>query len=249
MSEHELRELIRGIVAEVLAETQATPAPAKPQGLVLFTGAMLGFETALESLKRLSASGVVGLDWTQTPSASHILDQEAIASVGMCPAADSLVKAHDVLIIPTLTVNLAAKVAHGIGDCLASNVVAEFVMQNKPVVVATDAACPDSVAKRGWFPELPEGYAQVLRGNLATLRSFGIKLSGADRLDAAVLKRLGAPAGAPTEASVCREKVVSEAVVSTLPQGSVLKVASGSLITALARESAAARNITFERVE
>ena len=60
----------------------------------------------------------------------------------MTPAEESLVQAHDLLVVPTLTANLAAKVAHGIGDCLASNVVAEFIMSNKPVVVATNGVCP-----------------------------------------------------------------------------------------------------------
>ena len=113
---------------------------------MLFSGALLGFDAALESLKRASAH--VNLAWRQTDSASRILDQERIAALGMTPVEKSLVQAHDLLIIPTLTANLAAKVAHGIGDCLASNVVAEFIMSNNPVVVATNAACPDSADRR-----------------------------------------------------------------------------------------------------
>ena len=42
MTESELRELIRGIVAEMLA------APPRPNALVLFSGALLGFDTAVQ---------------------------------------------------------------------------------------------------------------------------------------------------------------------------------------------------------
>ena len=48
MPEHQLRELIREVVAEILAAQRglAGPAPAeRTNGLVLFTGAALGFES------------------------------------------------------------------------------------------------------------------------------------------------------------------------------------------------------------
>ena len=64
MPEHQLRELIREVVAEILAAQRglAGPAPAeRTTGLVLFTGAALGFESALQSLSRLN--GRLALDW------------------------------------------------------------------------------------------------------------------------------------------------------------------------------------------
>lgn len=254
MTDTQLRELIRSVVVEVLAD-RSVPAPAmvrEPRNaLVLFTGALLGFEASLESLKRLKATGAVNLDWTQTPSASKILDQNAIAAVGMCPAEKSLVMGHDLLIVPTATVNMLAKVANGIGDCLASNVLAEFIMLNKPVVVATNAACPDSADKRGWFPNMPEGYAAMLRGNLATIKSFGVRLSAAEKLDLAVLKKLATREPAQPVAAIvdCPEKLIHDGIISPLEQGTTLRVGAKALITALARETAAARHITVERMD
>ena len=51
MNEKQLRELITRIVREMLAEQprQETPATGKPNALVLFSGALLGFDAALES--------------------------------------------------------------------------------------------------------------------------------------------------------------------------------------------------------
>ena len=227
MNEEQLRELITRIVRDVLAEQprQETPATGKPNALVLFSGALLGFDAALESLKRASAH--VNLDWRQTESASRILDQERIAALGMTPVETSLVQAHDLLIIPTLTANLAAKVAHGIGDCLASNVV---------------AACPDSADKRGWFPQMPSGYAAMLRENLAALTSFGVHLATAETLDRVV----GEVAGAG-DAVHCTARVVTESAIRSLAPGSRLSVHRKAIITDLAREAAASSDITITR--
>jgi len=287
VTESELRELIRGIVAEVLAaQAPRSEAPrpnaqdSRPNALVLFSGALLGFDTAVESLKRLV--GDVNLNWTQTPSAERILDQAKIAEIGMVHASESLVQAHDMLILPNATVNLIAKVTHGVGDCLASNVLAEFLMSNRPVVVAVNAACPDSADKRGWFPEMPAGYQEMLRANLATLKSFGARLTTTERLDHAVrtvrrpTEQLRPPATAavasvpaasarPADACAdwvgdypdetmahppvgCAARVVDESLIRGTAPGSVLCVGRAALITPLAREAAAARGITIEKV-
>ena len=50
MTEQELRDLIRGIVAEILGQER----PRK-NALVLFSGALLGFEAALASLAQIAA--------------------------------------------------------------------------------------------------------------------------------------------------------------------------------------------------
>lgn len=262
MNEQELRRLITEIVTGILNGQDAPAVPAGPNALVLFSGALLGFEAALESLGRLT--GTVRCDWTQTPAATRILDQDAIAAVGMTPAAESLVSSHDLLVVPTATVNLVAKVAHGIGDCLASNVMAEFIMMNKPVVLATNAACPDSADKRGWFPDMPEGYQRMLRRNLADLKGFGVRLTSAERLDEAVasvaarLRESDAaatadaadcgPGAGPAGVVDCRERLIHEGIVRSLAPGSVVRIGRGTIVTPLARDAAAAAGITMERI-
>ena len=88
-----------------------------------------------------------------------------------------MVEEHNMLIAPTLTSNIAAKVAHGVADCLASNLFSEFIMSNRLVVASRSAICPDDAPKRSWFPHMPPAYADLLRGNLAALDSFGVRLS------------------------------------------------------------------------
>lgn len=242
MTETQLRELIAQIVEETLATEAAQPP--RQNALVLFTGALLGFEASLASLGR--AKSVVNLDWIQTDSASRILDRAAIDAVAMTPADSSLVVSHDLLIVPTLTVNMVAKVVHGVGDCLASNVIAEFIMSGKPVVAAINAACPDSADKRGWFPTMPEGYAAMLRANLEKLASFGVRLTSAERLDRAVARTVDVPT--PGASVDCDLKVISESVVKTLTPHSTVRIGRSSIVTDLAREAAASAQITLERV-
>ena len=169
MTEAELRAIILEAILELM-----TPAPRR--ALVLFTGGLLGFDDAVEELKLLAAAGVQ-LDYLQTPSALRVLDQAKIASIGMREVSKKMVEEHDLLLAPTLTSNIAAKVAHGVADCLASNLFSEFIMSNRLVVASRSAICPDDAPKRGWFPNMPPAYADLLRANLAALASFGVRLS------------------------------------------------------------------------
>lgn len=174
MTEAELRSLIRDAIIDVMM-------PAPRRALVLFTGGLLGFDHAVEGLRLLAADGVQ-LDYLQTPSAERILDQAKIRSLGMREVSKRMVEEHNMLIAPTLTSNIAAKVAHGVADCLASNLFSEFIMSNRLVVASRTAICPDGRAKQSWFPQMPPGYADLLRGNLAALASYGVRLADARAL-------------------------------------------------------------------
>lgn len=255
MTDAELRALIRATIEELL-----NPPPRR--ALVLFTGALLGFEDALAGLRRIAAAGVE-LDYVQTPSAARILDQDLIAGVGMTEVSTKLVAEHQMLIIPTLTVNTAAKAAYGMADGLATNLLQEFVMANRPIVAVRTAACPDSQEKRGWFPQLPPGFALVLRENLSRLASFGVRLCEAKNLDNAVLQAwadfgrpltgTAAPAAAPSTAPAapgvidCSRTLISHAVVYPLPTGSRLRIEPSAKVTALAIDAARSRSIRIER--
>ncbi len=179
---------IESVVTRVLAELEKIESPTKPTALVLFSGALLGFEEALVSLQSLKSE--ITLDYNQTESAKRILPQHEIEAIGMTPADKSVTKMHDMLIVATTTANLVAKVAHGIGDCLASNITAEFIMIGKPVVMATPGACPDSKEKRNWFPNMPAGYADMLRDNISTIKSFGVSTATGESLANVVLQQL-----------------------------------------------------------
>lgn len=174
---------VSALVRRALAEL-VTPPPRR--ALVLFTGALIGFERVIGELDLLAASGVE-LEYVQTPSAERILDQRLIASVPMRPADRHLTGSHDTLVVATLTQNAAAKTAHGIADCLASNLLNDYLLAGRPVVAAASGCDPDDPDKRRWFPTIPEGLAAVMRENLETLRGFGVRTARAGALARTVL--------------------------------------------------------------
>ena len=179
MNADDLRAVIRSTLAELV-----TPAPRR--ALVLFTGALIGFEKTIPELAMLIKEGVA-LEFVQTPSAERILDQELIGALGMSAATRQLTGSHDMLIVPTLTQNIAAKTAHGVADCLGSNLMNDYLLAGKPVVVSSSACDPDDPDKQRWFGAIPEGYAQMMRENLCTLRSFGVRTARASALARTVL--------------------------------------------------------------
>jgi hypothetical protein len=288
MRTDEVRDLVRGSLVDLFG-------PRRRRALVLFTGGLLGFEDAIEELRGLHAAGVE-LDYVQTPSAVRVLDQNLIASVGMQEVQNKLVAEHNLLLAPTLTSNIAAKVAHGVADCLASNLFSEFLMSNRLVVASRTAICPDGAAKQSWFPNMPDGYATMLRGNLTAMSSFGVRLvesrvlcraslaawGRAERAERApfvaafraspteLLARLGVPAASaadlleevsffgppgpaepePVAASAvvpCALTLISQSVISQIPDGVELRVSSTAKITAMARDMAARRSISITR--
>ncbi len=144
MTADDVSALVRRALAELV-----TPPPRR--ALVLFTGALIGFERVIGELDLLAASGVE-LEYVQTPSAERILDQRLIASVPMRPADRHLTGSHDTLVVATLTQNAAAKTAHGIADCLASNLLNDYLLAGRPVVAAASGCDPDMCGPSPAFP-------------------------------------------------------------------------------------------------
>ena len=248
MNEAQLRDLVRQVVLEMLARAKDTPAEPAKRALVLFTGAWLGFDESIRQLQRLRDDGLQ-LDIIQTESAKRFLEQDKIASLGPEVTAN-LVSTHPMLIIPTLTANCAANVAHGMADNLATNVIHEFILLNRPVVAVRTAACPDDPEKQDWFPHIPSAFAEVLRSNLAALTSFGVTLCGATGLHRAVQGAWQATEhrSTPSPSDVTSlPDFVSQGMIRGLQPGTVLNVAANAIVTHLARDEAAAFDVRIRR--
>ena len=173
------------------------------KALVLFTGALLGFDEVLEPLDRLKNSGLT-LTGVLTTSAEYVLDKGKIDALGMEKPSSHLIGSHDVLIIPTCTANTVAKAAYGIADNLATNLISEFLSNGKPIVAVTTAADPDSTPKKTFFPLMPPAQALLMRDNLARFRALGVHTCDAAGLVDCVGTVLGSvilPASPSTPAS------------------------------------------------
>lgn len=191
MDNAEVRALVERIVAEMTptAAPLPRPVPVPNSAIVLFSGASVSMETVLQQMRQIGQAGV-RLDYVQTKSAEQVLDQEVVRGLGMTPRAESKVGNHSMLIVPLLTVNLAAKAANAIADDEASNLFAQFIQSGRPIVAVRDACCPDSTGRRAIYPDVPAAYRRRLIENLKALDSYGVQLVNADQLAAKVLETI-----------------------------------------------------------
>ncbi|QSB49438.1 flavoprotein [Parageobacillus toebii] len=182
-----MEEIINMIVEEVLKKLQERMKKAT----VLFTGGALGFKEAIQQLKLLLDDGW-DFNILLSNSAEHVLTPHVIKKElgisnlfvekevnGIRPFYENI----NVLIIPTLTLNTAAKISVGIADSMATNLVAHAIMKGIPIVAAKDACdLQTPMRKQLGFHRIPSAYLENMNKHLQTIESYGIKLVNAGDL-------------------------------------------------------------------
>lgn len=152
---------------------------------VLFTGALIGYVDAVASLKELKNDG-----WSLTAvlskAASEVLTEERIKKdidpdviyvEGAPVDGRKLVDDSTMVLIPTLTINTAAKIANCISDNLITNMVTRAMSVGKPVIAAVDGCCPDNEIRAKIGFKVTEAYKVRMRRNLEDIQSYGITLT------------------------------------------------------------------------
>lgn len=255
--------LIDEIVARVVAIVQErlmAQAPSR-RVLMLFSGASTGYVVGMEAVRRL-ARAHHQLTVAMTASAVHVIGEDHVREAG---AADiigpgkwvdtpGLVHATDLVLIPTLSMNTAARLALGLMDSLFSTLALGALLAGKPVIAVRDGADP---AGRGGevFGAVP-GASPALQArmlqNLDALQAYGVQLVREDGFLTAVSHHILHPGPAPAAngaASVAAHldtavapnistTILTDAELSGLPAGSVLRLGSGARLTPLAQDTA-----------
>ena len=152
---------------------------------VLFTGALIGYADAVTSLNALKEKG-----WKLTAVLSHSagsvltekrikddIDPDAIYVEGAPVNGRQIVDDSQFVIIPTLTINTAAKVANCITDNLVTNMIFRAMSTGKPIVAAIDGCCPDNEVRAKMGFKVTDAYKNRMRQNLLDVQSYGIKLT------------------------------------------------------------------------
>lgn len=152
---------------------------------VLFTGASIGYGDAVSSLKELKEDG-----WKLTAvlskAAAEVLTEERIKAdvdpdciyvEGAPVDGRKIVDENSLVIIPTLTINTAAKIANCINDNLVTNMVYRAMTAGKPIVAAVDGCCPDNEVRNKIGFKVTDAYKKRLRQNLEDIQSYGIVLT------------------------------------------------------------------------
>lgn len=255
--------LIDKIVARVLALLGGEPVDTSRRGvLMLFSGASTGYVVGMEAIRRLT-SAEHSLTVVMTPAAYHIITPEQVRKAGatriIVPGewadAPGLVKQTDLVLIPTLSMNLAARLALGLMDSLITTLALGALLAGKAVVTVRDGADPNGNA--GLVFGAANGSAPLLRaalaGHLSTLRDYGMELvSEADFLFT-VEQRLLAPACPASSTNVLpagtapmgrHASYVTAADLQAVPAGSTLRLAAGSRLTPQAQDLARRLNLS-----
>lgn len=272
--------LVDKIVARVLALLDGEPVDPSPrQVLMIFSGASTGFVVGTEAIRRL-ANSHHQLSVVLTPAATHVITEAHVRQAGasrvILPGewvdAPGLVKASDLVLAPTMSMNLAARLALGLMDSLVTTLIIGALLAGKPVIAVRAGADPDGNAGLvfGATGRAAPALRAKLSGHLETLAAYGVELVNEGDFLVTVERRLltgvmahpgqpasalppdfrlaGPPALVETPPTSNSANFVTETDLLTLPTGAVVRLAPGSRLTPLARETAERRNlkIVFE---
>lgn len=183
-------EVMRQLGLETLARTEKSIIPGK-QALAIFTGGTIGLEQSLIELQKIQALNI---------EVSVVLSMAAEKNIGIdrikkhlgsninlvtthSPYPGKLLRDADIVLVPVLTQNTAAKLAYTLSDTLASTLIMQGLMLGKPILAAMNAADPQDV----WRVQKDMGkctpaLSESLRQNLKKIESYGIELVHVDSL-------------------------------------------------------------------
>lgn len=249
-------EMVQLVTQEIMRQLQHRPvaAPEKStqyqhKALVIFTGGTIGFEQGLAEIKKLqnlcfeitvvlsvAAQEVLGIERIKEELGSHISIVTA-----QSPYPGKLLREADILIVPVLTQNTAAKLAYTLSDTMVSTLILQGLMMGKPVVAASNAADPLD----GWRAQYSMGNAsaglvQALQENLKKLARYGMQLVPVEAIGSVSQKVLNRQKTVAVNPLTNKKTVLDAATIQATAQNGSKRIAvsPGTIITPLAKDIA-----------
>lgn len=234
------------IIARMGGRMQAKTRSA----LVLFSDTDFGLEAALGQLQQLRDAGWAFETVVAPEAQSSLKDRlagfevvEAEGKVGV------LLDRHSVILVPTLSISLAAKVALGIADDPLSKILQGGLERGVHIIAARDGVCPNGRDRhaRGLLPNA--AYQATMSGHLQKLMDYGLELSWAARLAVAVegvTPVSPVPIAAPKLVAARTEGVFGLREARSL-EATELHLGHAVIVTPAAAEELRARDITLVR--
>jgi hypothetical protein len=257
--------LVDEIVAKVVLLVQAKMIAGVPKKrvLMLFSGASTGYVVGMETIKMLTRANH-DLTVFMTPSAMHVVGEENVRQAGAKEIISSkqwvnapgLVRDTDLVLLPTLSMNTAARLALGLMDSLFSTLVLGALLANKPVIAICDGA--DPYGNGGLiFSDNYDG-SPALRAkmaeNLSTLIDYGVNLVREEGFVSQVIRQMQGDSGiVPTMPSLPavrlsdngRSAILTESDLYPYQPGTTLHLPAHTRLTPLAQDSVQKRNLTL----
>lgn len=251
-------KLVELVVAEVLRRLRQADITLRPaagpqyKALAVFTGGTIGLEASLEELKKLQAGGteitvvlsqaaetIIGESWIKEKLGSHV---QVVATQSPYPGKH--LRLADVVLVPVLTQNTAAKLAHTLSDSMVCTLILQALMLGKPVIAAVNAADPqDDWRVQKHMSQAAPALKAALAANLKRIETFGVLLTPVEKLANAagrVLGREEQPALTKVPEQPVKKRVLdADSVRRTAQQGiKTIQIVQGTIITPLARDIA-----------
>ena len=179
-----LIEYIVNKVIEKLEQRQKT-------ALVLFTGASIGFRQSIESLNKLQQNGwqfkvvisKAAEDILTEDLIKKSLNIESVIKEDDKPDIKELLDQNNLIIIPSLTINTASKIANCISDTLITNIVSKAMMSGKKIITSLNACCIENEERKSIYGDnVSLAYKNKLKNNLETIKSYEIELTTSENL-------------------------------------------------------------------
>lgn len=248
-------ELVRRICAEVFQRLQSAQPPVSETAepchkiLAIITGGTIGLEQGLEELLTLQRLGG-RLTVVLSEAARQVAGLERIRSklgsgVNVITPGDPYPKEElrnsELVVVPVLTQNSAAKFAATIADTITASLLMQALLMGKPVIAAVNAADPKDPCRQ----QIKMNYAspalvQVLQGNLKKIETYGVHLVQVGRLAAEAQNYWAVPEKPAVAAGMQKKSVIdAETVKAVAASGEKqLILVPGTIITPLARDVA-----------
>ena len=179
--------LIKYIVNKVIEKLEQRQKTA----LVLFTGASIGFRQSIESLNKLQQNGwqfkvvisKAAEDVLTEDLIKKSLNIESVIKEDDKPDIKELLDQNNLIIIPSLTINTASKIANCISDTLITNIVSKAMMSGKKIIASLNACCIENEERKSIYGDnVSLAYKNKLKNNLETIKSYEIELTTSENL-------------------------------------------------------------------
>lgn len=256
-----LEAFIEVIVNEVVKRLMNQPKKA----LVAFTGGSIGFLEGIKEIKRLIEKG-----WQVkvllSKSAESVLTRENVKTQlgiediyleSQVANESSLYDDVDLLIIPVLTLNTAAKVALCINDSMIPSITSHMIMQGRPIIAAKDACDLNNPTRLALgMNKTPAAYKRRTEEYLSQLEDYGIKLINADDIynvatnnNPLNIKEENISIIPPVtqvrqdETNFSKKVLSREDIMEVSKSSNSIRISSGTIVTDLAKETARELNI------
>ncbi|MGL5512365.1 MAG: flavoprotein, partial [Sporomusa sp.] len=148
------------------------------------------------------------------------------------------------VLVPVLTQNTAAKLAHTFTDTMAASLIVQALMLGKPVIAAQNAADPeDDWRLQKNMNQAPPPLREAMQENLRKCKLYGIELVPVNTLAAAakkVILREADPQPVFSPGETAKKQVLDADTVrhSARNGARTVSIAQGTLVTPLARDIA-----------